>query len=257
MVKTRSQGATAMGGTKLKIGELARRTGISVRTLHYYDEIGLLPPSHRTETGYRLYTGEDIGRLQQILSLRQIGFTLADIRACLAQSHFSPLHVIQLHLSRLREQIELQQKLCCGLEAIAAHFNNGETVSVDAFLQIIEVMNMINQYYTPEQLDYLRQRANQLGPEYIHQCEAQWQDLIAAVQVAMENGVDPTSEPLRELVQRWLGLIQEFTGDDAEIAASLNTMYQQEGPAAASQDAVDPALFDYMGRAIAAFKSSN
>ena len=53
-----------------KVGELARQTGLSVRTLHYYDEIGLLSPSYRTETGYRLYAAVDIARLQQIKSLR-------------------------------------------------------------------------------------------------------------------------------------------------------------------------------------------
>ena len=60
----------------LKIGELASRTGLTVRTLHHYDEIGLLKPSHRTDSGHRLYTVRDLGRLQQIVSLRQLGFSL-------------------------------------------------------------------------------------------------------------------------------------------------------------------------------------
>ena len=55
----------------MKIGELAKQTGLSIRTLHYYDEIGLLCPSHRYDIGHRLYSDEDIIRLQQILSLRQ------------------------------------------------------------------------------------------------------------------------------------------------------------------------------------------
>ena len=92
----------------LKVGDLAKQTGVSVRTLHYYDEIGLLSPSHRTEAGYRLYDETDIIRLQQIVSLRQIGFTLEQIRDCLEQHEFSPRHVVQLHLSKLQEQIALQ-----------------------------------------------------------------------------------------------------------------------------------------------------
>jgi MerR family transcriptional regulator, thiopeptide resistance regulator len=91
----------------LKVGDLAKQTGVSVRTLHYYDEIGLLSPSHRTETGYRLYGEDDIIRFQQIVSLRQIGLSLEEIRACLEQSNFSFSHVVQLHMTRLREQIEL------------------------------------------------------------------------------------------------------------------------------------------------------
>src|SRR6186997_276801 len=96
----------------LKVGELARRTGLTIRTLHHYDEIGLLKPSLHTESGHRLYTTADVARLQQVRSLRQLGFSLEEVRDCLDRPDFSPLEVICLHVSRLREQIELQRKLC-------------------------------------------------------------------------------------------------------------------------------------------------
>ncbi len=105
----------------LKVGDLARRTGLTVRTLHHYDEIGLLAPSFHTESGHRLYTDRDVARLQQILSLRQLGFSLDEIRACLDRPGFSPLEVITLHCKRLRDQIALQSKLCERLDAIATH----------------------------------------------------------------------------------------------------------------------------------------
>src|SRR3954467_7090998 len=96
----------------LKVGELARRTGLTVRTLHHYDEIGLLKPSLHTEAGHRLYAAGDITRLQQVLSLRQLGFGLEEIRDCLDRPKFSPLEVIRLHAARLRKQIQLQRELC-------------------------------------------------------------------------------------------------------------------------------------------------
>src|SRR6476660_1810016 len=96
----------------LKVGELARRTGLTIRTLHHYDEIGLLKPSLHTEAGHRLYTAGDVARLQQVISLRQLGFSLEDVRACLDRSDFSPVELIRLHITRLREQIGLQRKLC-------------------------------------------------------------------------------------------------------------------------------------------------
>ena len=65
----------------LKVGELARRTGLTIRTLHHYDEIGLLKPSGHTESGHRLYTSSDITRLQQVVSLRQLGFSLDEADA--------------------------------------------------------------------------------------------------------------------------------------------------------------------------------
>src|SRR5438270_4919129 len=154
----------AMRFEALKVGELARRTGLTVRTLHHYDEIGLLKPSLHTGAGHRLYTAGDVARLQQVLSLRQLGFSLEEVRACLDRADFSPLEVIRLHVARLREQIELQRQLCERLEALAEHFCPAGEVSADAFLQTIEVMTMIENYYTPEQLESLRKRREEAGP---------------------------------------------------------------------------------------------
>src|SRR5205807_6404311 len=119
----------------LKVGELARRTGLTIRTLHHYDEIGLLRPSLHTEVGHRLYTAGDVARLQQVLSLRQLGFSLEEARACLDRPGFSPLEVIALHLARLREQIELQRKLCERLEGLAEHFRSAGEASAEEFLR--------------------------------------------------------------------------------------------------------------------------
>src|SRR5580765_1430935 len=102
----------------LKVGELAQRTGLTVRTLHHYDAIGLLRPSFHTEAGYRLYTAGDVARLQQVLSLRQLGFSLDEVRDCLDRPGFSPLEVVDLHVARLRGQLESVQKLCGRLEAL-------------------------------------------------------------------------------------------------------------------------------------------
>src|SRR3954471_9814621 len=100
----------------MKVGVLAKRTGLSVRTLHYYDEIGLLSPSAHSEGGHRLYTAADIARLQQIKSLRQLGFSLEQTRDCLSRPDYAPQRVIAAHLARLREQIALQERLCASLE---------------------------------------------------------------------------------------------------------------------------------------------
>src|SRR3989304_1330182 len=100
-----------MQSRAMKVGELARRTGISVRALHYYDESGLLSPSPQTEAGYRLYAGKDIARLQQIMSLRQLGLGLAEIRECLDRPGFSLQHALELQLARLKQRIELERPL--------------------------------------------------------------------------------------------------------------------------------------------------
>lgn len=68
-----------------KIGELAKRMGLTGRTLHHYDHVGLLTPSERSEAGYRLYGSEDVRRLTAIVLLRGLGLSLDEIRACLAE----------------------------------------------------------------------------------------------------------------------------------------------------------------------------
>jgi DNA-binding transcriptional MerR regulator len=242
-------------GVTLKVGDLAKQTGVSVRTLHYYDEIGLLSPSARTESGYRLYATNDIVRLQQIVSLRQIGFALEEIRECLQQGNFSLAQVIQLHMKRLREQIEMSEKLLKRLEMIA-EMNSTKTVSVEDLMQTIEAICMFEKYYTPEQLETLKQRRELLGEEAINQAQANWQELIEQVRIEMSNGTDPTSEVMQVLAQRWLELVEAFTGGDAGIAKSLNTMYQEEGSEVVTHGAVDAAMWEYMGKAIAHLKQS-
>lgn len=240
-----------------KIGELARRTGLSVRTLHWYDEIGLLKPSYHSDTGHRLYAAEDVARLQQILSLRQLGFALADVRKCLDDADFSPLSLMEMHLDRLRQQIEVQRRLCQRLETIAARLRAAETVSVEELLQTIEDMNMFEKYYTPEQLEQIKERAGQVGEERIRQAETQdWPQLLAAVRVEMDNGSDPASAPVQALARRWMALVREFTGGDPGIQKSLRTMYQQEQTIHGMDVAAMRPLMEYVEKAIAAGKNA-
>lgn len=162
----------------------------------------MFSPSRRTEAGYRLYEEDDIICLQQIVSLRQIGFSLEQIRECLQQSEFSPHQVVQLHLSQLREQIELQQTLYSQLEAIAVCLQSSQTISIQEFIQLIEVTTMVGKYYTPEQQEYLEKRRGILGKERICQVEAEWRELIEQARTEMAKGTDPSSETVQGLAQR-------------------------------------------------------
>ncbi|HZI07476.1 MAG TPA: MerR family transcriptional regulator [Archangium sp.] len=237
----------------LKVGELARRTGLSIRTLHHYDELGLLSPSLRTASGYRLYTQEDVARLQRILSLRQLGFALEEIKRCIDEPGYSPVRVLELHLARAREQLAVQQELCKRLEALATQLRSAEAPSVDQLVQTIEVMTMFEKYYTPEQLQELEARRQALGEDAIRQVQEEWPRLIAQVKAEMEKGTDPASEPVRKLARRWQELLQAFTGGNPGIEKSLNTLHQQE-PGVGARFGMDPGLMAYVGRAMAALK---
>lgn len=246
-----------MGPPPWKVGELARRTGLSVRTLHWYDEIGLLTPSYHSATGYRLYRPADVARLQQIKALRQLGLALEEVRACLDSADFSPLALMETHLRRLREQIEVQRRLCERLESIAARLRSAEMASVEDLLQAIEDMNMFEKYYTPEQLEQLKVRSRQVGEERIRHAETEdWPQLLAAVRSEMDKGSDPASAPVQALARRWMALVQEFTGGDPGIEKSLRTMYQQEQTIHGMDVGAMRPMMEYMQKAIAAAKSA-
>lgn len=237
-----------------KVGELARRTGLSIRTLHHYDALGLLSPTRRSETGYRLYTPADVARLQQIVSLRELGLSLEEIRTLLDDPAVSPLHVVELHLERIREQMVLQRDLAARLESIATRLAAAEEVSVEDLFHIMEVMSTmerITSYYTPEQLQALEQRRHQLGEEEIRRVERAWPELIAKVQAEMERGTDPADARVQELAREWQGLVEEFTGGDPGITESLRTMYRSE-PEVSRQAGLNSELFAYISKAMTA-----
>jgi DNA-binding transcriptional MerR regulator len=190
-----------MRNEALKVGELARRAGLTVRTLHHYDEIGLLNPSLHSEGGHRLYTADDVARLQQVMSMRQLGFSLDEVRSCLAGEGFSPLEAVRLHVAKLREQIELQKGLCGRLEMIAARLSAAEEVSADEFLRAIEVMTMIEKMYSPEQMKQFEAAAREAGADEIRAVEEGWTALLAEVRA--NRDIDPSSAQAQDILRRW------------------------------------------------------
>jgi DNA-binding transcriptional MerR regulator len=244
----------------LTVGELARRTGLTVRTLHHYDEIGLLRPSRHSGAGYRLYTVRDVARLQQVRSLRQLGFSLEEVRDCLDRPGFSPLELVRLHLARVREQIELHRRLCARLEALADYLQGAGEVPADEFLRTIEVMTMMETYYTPEQMEYLKKRREEVGEERMKQAPADWAELIAQVRAEMEKGTDPADPTVQALAHRWQALINEFTGGDPGIAQSVGRLWREQGDNLVAQHGAqyDPrGVSEYIGKAMAAGKPSS
>jgi DNA-binding transcriptional MerR regulator len=250
------QADPAVPGRFWKVGELAERTGLTVRTLHHYDAIGLLSPTGRTDSthgsGHRLYTRADVARLQQILSLKQLGFGLDPIREYLARVDYDPRQVVRLHLARVQEQAAELKRLGDRLTALAEALEQAEVVSADEFLSIIEGMTMIEKYYTPEQLEQLKARGEIVGRERIEQVQQEWPVLMDEVRAAMEAGIDPTDPHAQDLARTWFGLVNEFTGGDPGIARSLKAMYDNEDQIHGMDVAAMRPMMEYVGKAATA-----
>ena len=223
-----------------RVGELARRTGLSVRTLHHWGDLALLVPSHRSAAGHRLYTAADIAHLQQIVALRGLGLALTEIRAVLADSKTTPAAVLGRRLERCRSQLALEQELCTRLErAAAAMDGDGADPPVDQTVQTIEVMTMIDRHYSPEQREQLARRRDELGETGIQEAQSDWAALIDDVRTALAHGTDPRSTAGKRLAERWNGLVGEITGGDPGIERSLRTIYEEEPQAATTPIGAD------------------
>ena len=239
-------------GRTWKVGELAEATGLTVRTLHHYDEVGLLVPSGRTEAGHRLYAERDVQRLYRIVALRQIGLSLEEVKSSLEEEAADPRPTLRRHLAELQRRIDLHEALKDRLLRILTAMEAAEQPTTADFLEALEVMERMETYYTPEQLADLEKRRNELGEDGMLKAQQDWADLIAEVGAARERGADPASPEVQDLARRWNALIEAFTGGDPAIRQSLQNMYDQEGPEQASRGMVDPELMTYIGQAIEA-----
>lgn len=231
-----------------KVGILARRAGLTVRTLHHWDRIGLLSPSGRTAAGHRLYTPDDVARLQQVVSLRSLGLPLDEIRALLARGA-APRDTLRLHADRLRARIRAEERLLERLDAVAAALDAAEHPSADDLLTLIGDITMFDKYYTPEQLDQLARRRDELGETRIGEVEAEWPRLMDEVRAEMEKGTDPSDPRVQALAARWTALVEEFTGGDPGIRESLGRVYQSESSVHGMDVAGMRPMMEYIGRA--------
>lgn len=214
--------------------EFAKLTRVTVRTLHYYDRCDLLKPQRRTAKGFRLYGMREFARLQQITTLKFIGFTLKQIKEILGRKQFDLAETLQLQ----RDIIEVQVKrLNLALEAISRAeqlFGQNGATDLESFRQIVEVINMeqnwdwTKKYYSEEAIKKIEDRKSLWSPELQERVTKDWSDLTCDIETAIADGVKPSDERAQALLARWNGLIEDFTGGNAEIRAGLNKMYADE-----------------------------
>ncbi|MCY9543994.1 MerR family transcriptional regulator [Paenibacillus alvei] len=146
-----------------KVGDLAKLTGLTLRTLRFYDQIGLFSPSAHSDSGHRLYNQADLSRLQQILSLKELGLSLEEIKSVVTGGHFSPLQIVSLQIARLKETIQMQQKLLAGLESVSELMLLKQPVTVEDFTKLLEMMKKSQEKVILERWMNWEHRLDQLG----------------------------------------------------------------------------------------------
>jgi DNA-binding transcriptional MerR regulator len=227
----------------LKVGELAKRCGLTVRTLHHYDTIGLLAPSARSDSGYRLYNRDDIARLHQIQALRRFGLSLADIGVVLANPGTHLASIVDQQLQMLDQQIAQSTTLRDRLAQLQGQLQRGEEPELADWLTTLEMMNMYDKYFTKEE-----QKRFPLLSTAENSTVAEWAELVQAVREALEMKVPPQSPGAQKLAKRWMTMVVRDTHGDPRLLSKLNVMHSNE-PAVQEQTGVTPQVMTFIQQA--------
>jgi DNA-binding transcriptional MerR regulator len=213
-----------------KTREFARLTGVTVRALHHYDRFGLLKPSRYSPAGYRLYRESDVARLEQIIALKFIGFSLKQIKDIFQNGRSD----LAMTLRQQRQAIEekrkrLQQAVRAIQQAEYVIATNGEP-GLEVFRKIIEVINMqsnmdwTKKYYSEEAQREIEKRAASVSREIIEQAQREMAEPIKKVEAAVAETqceiAKRAARVSRDIIEQgqreWAKLIKEV---EAAVAA--------------------------------------
>lgn len=227
---------------KLKIGELAKRSGLTVRALHHYDNIGLLSPSARSDAGYRLYNRDDIARLHQVQALRRFGVSLADIGTFLANPASSLSTIVEQQIAALTRQIDRAGILRAQLTRLHSELGAGVEPDLAAWLTTLELMTMYDTYFSKDELEQLPFFAGDSA------CIAEWDAMVARFRQMIGAGTAPSSLDAQLLSQQWMLKLERDTNGDPGVMVRILAMQAHE-PAMREQNGITPQVEAFLKEA--------
>jgi DNA-binding transcriptional MerR regulator len=237
-----------VNGRRWKIGELAAATGVTVRTLHHFHQIGLLCPAERSESGHRLYTGDDVRRLYRILALRELRLPLGEIADSLDGAD---LHAtIRRQLEQVERQLAGHRDLHRRLRGIAEALRAAREPSIDQLIETMEAM-MQGKHFTPEQLARFEERHQEMGQEGFAGWLRQLTGLAAEAAAQAERGTDPADPAAQALARRWSEAVAGMAGGDRSAISAIYGKLDAKGAEAASKGILSAPAWDHLKRTFA------
>lgn len=233
----------------IQVGELAKRAGITVRTLHHYEQTGLLLPSARSAAGYRLYNLADVQRLHMIQTLAKAGLELAEIRDFLKQRSLSLAELLDGQITLLDKQLRSIHTLRNRLVELRTGLTDDATPDLESWLQTLELMNMYDRWFSKEELQQLPFAVEKEALADI------WAGLVTEVKHLLEQNVSVTDARATDLASRWMERLEQDTAGKPEFLTRLNEMHSVE-PQMQEQTGITPEITDYITRAFAESKLS-
>jgi DNA-binding transcriptional MerR regulator len=237
------------------VQQLARLAGISVRTLHHYDQIGLLRPASRTEAGYRMYSQPELWRLQQILLFKELDLPLEAIRTILDQPGFDPIEALQKHRNALQQRAKRIESLLLTIEKTIQHLEENTMPLTDSELyegfsqeQIERYTREAREMYNPVLMAESQRRLRKLS-------KAEWQRVKEEGSTAIQSLAALTDRPaddptVQAAVARHHAWIENFYPANAETYRGLGELYATHAEFRAFHEQVKPGLADFMRQAM-------
>lgn len=236
------------------VKQLAQVAGVSARTLHYYDEIGLLKPARDPENGYRLYGQPALLRLQQILFLRELGLSLDEIQAILDQPGFDLLPALVQHRKTLQERQGRLERLLQTVDRTILHLRGNITM---------DDKELFEGFSEEKQKEYEEEIRQRYGEENLRESQARWGSYSKERkrQIMEEGGANyqalvkamplgPASPQAQEAIARWHQHLHYFYEPTTEILLGLADMYNDDPRFKEFFDRIHPDLANFTRQAI-------
>ncbi|MGZ4886942.1 MAG: MerR family transcriptional regulator [Candidatus Aminicenantales bacterium] len=213
------------------IKEFADLTSVTVRTLHYYDQIGLLKPSFEKANGYRVYTETDLLKLQQIVTLKFMGFSLGQIRALLNSKGYEAVKALRVQAGAVKDEIARLREASRALEQVLNRLETKGRIHQEKLIKILEVIQMgedvkktwHEKFFTEAELKEFQEVGKTYTPEMIKAYQDRWAALIEEVKRNLK--ADPAGDIAQSLAKRWKELLDEAYGDHPQLKARIGEAY--------------------------------
>ena len=215
-----------------KIKKLAELAGTSVRTLHYYDEIGLLKPEFRGANGYRQYGGQAIARLQQIMFFRELDFSLEEIKTIISSPDFDVLEALQSHKVLLEQRKKRIDELLATVGKTIKNLKGESTMEIKEYYkgfsdeQIEKYREEVKQKWGEKTLQDSEARVKKMGKMKFNELQAESDRIFRTIAENMAKGAD--SKVVQAEVAKWRLWLENFSRYSDEALLGLGRAYSQD-----------------------------
>jgi DNA-binding transcriptional MerR regulator len=244
----------------MKINEVAKLTGITTRTLHYYDEIGLLKPSQITAAGYRLYDENNLSELQQILFFRELNFPLNEIKEIMTNSEYDKIEALKKHKELLLKKRERIEKLITLVDNtikgdVEMSFKEFDMTEIESAKKKY-AKEVKERFGNTEAYAESEEKAKNYGKEQWREIDAESKKLLKAFADNMDK--TPDSEDVQKLVKEWQNFItKSFYKCTNEILQGLGMMYVEDERFKKNIDSNGEGTAEFISKAIEIYCLNN